>query len=203
MTKRILIADDHHVVRVGTFMTLREAFPNVSMDFAVNYDEVKEKVASKQFDLIILDIEMPGSIYRSMIKELKSLHSDIRILIFSSYDESVALQYYKEGVNGFLNKLSESTELITAVETILEKRNYYTAYIIEQMLEKKEASPIDILSARETDIFNLLAKGYGNLEISNRLGLQETTVATHKRRIYIKLKITNLADLIKIYNSIH
>ncbi|MGD1317739.1 response regulator [Chryseobacterium sp. 2R14A] len=203
MEKKILIADDHHVVRVGTYIILKDAFADLSFDFASNFDEVKEKVAMKNIDLVILDIEMPGSKYKSMVTELKKLCEDILILIFSSHEESIALQYYNEGAHGFLNKLSEPEDLIAAVQSIFNKGFYYSSAIMGDILEDRKYSPVHALSHRELEVFNLLAKGYGNLEIANSLGIGETTAATHKRRIYLKLHIKNVADLIKIYNSIH
>jgi len=202
MSKKILIADDHHVVRVGTSIIVKEAFQEVLIDFAATYDEVKQKLQAEDFDLIILDIDMPGTVYKSMIKEIKSIRNDVLILVFSSYEEDIALQYYKEGINGFLNKLSEPHEIISAIESIFQKGFYYSSYIMGQMVEN-QSSPVEILSEREFEIFKLLAQGNGNLEIANLLNVEESTIATLKRRLYKKLKISNLAQLIKIYNSVH
>lgn len=137
MTKRILIADDHYVVQMAVFMILKEAFTDLFTDFASTYDEVKEKTASGNFDLIILDIVMPGSIYKAMIKELRTIQKDILILIFTSYEDDIALQYYEAGTNGFLNKLSTPNELILAIEEIFQKGHHFTQNIINQILEKK------------------------------------------------------------------
>ncbi|SEW01895.1 two component transcriptional regulator, LuxR family [Chryseobacterium wanjuense] len=202
MVNKILIADDHHVVRVGTSIIVKETFPEVSIDFATTYDEVKEKLEAENYDLIILDIDMPGTIYKSMVKEIKMLREEILILIFSFYEEDIALQYYKEGVHGFLSKLCDPNDIVSAISSICEKGHYYSSYIINQMIENKN-SPVETLSQRELEIFKLLAQGNGNLEIANLLNIEESTIATHKRKLYKKLKISNLVELIRIYNTLH
>ena len=204
MTKKILIADDHHVVRVGTAMILEKRLGDLSIDFAETYDEIKLKVKAEKYDLLMLDLELPGSIFKSMIKEIKALNEDILILIFSSHKENVALQYFEEGANGFLNKLSDPETLVKAVETTLEDGYYYSQNIMNLVSEElKKKKPTEILSERELQVFNLLAKGNGNLEIANTLDIQESTVGTYKRRVYIKLKINNLIELLDIYNGMH
>jgi DNA-binding NarL/FixJ family response regulator len=203
MTKKILIADDHHVVRIGTAMILEKKFGDISIDFAETYDEIKHKVQTEKYDLLMLDLELPGSIFKAMIKEIKALSKEILILIFSSYKENIALPYFEEGANGFLNKLSDPETLVKAVETILEDGYYYSQNMMNIVSEElKKKKPTEILSERELQVFNLLAKGNGNLEIANVLDIQESTVGTYKRRVYNKLKITNLIELLDIYKGI-
>ncbi|MCD9617285.1 response regulator transcription factor [Chryseobacterium gleum] len=204
MTKKILIADDHHVVRIGTALILEKNFNDVEVDFAETYDEAKQKIESEKFDLLILDIELPGSILKSMVKEIKSISPETLILIFTSYKENIALQYIEEGANGFLNKQSDPEHFVKAVEAIFKDGYYYTSEMMNEILkgnQKKKA--IENLSERELQVFNLLAKGNGNLEIANTLNIEESTVGTYKRRVYQKLKISNLVELLEIYSEIH
>lgn len=204
MTKKILIADDHHVVRIGTALILEKNFNDVEVDFAETYDEAKQKIESEKFDLLILDIELPGSIFKSMVKEIKSISPETFILIFTSYKENIALQYIEEGANGFLNKQSDPEHFVKAVEAIFKDGYYYTSEMMNEILkgnQKKKA--IENLSERELQVFNLLAKGNGNLEIANTLNIEESTVGTYKRRVYQKLKISNLVELLEIYSEIH
>lgn len=204
MTKKILIADDHHVVRIGTALILEKNFNDVEVDFAETYDEAKQKIESEKFDLLILDIELPGSILKSMVKEIKSISPETFILIFTSYKENIALQYIEEGANGFLNKQSDPEHFVKAVEAIFKDGYYYTSEMMTEILkgnQKKKA--IENLSERELQVFNLLAKGNGNLEIANTLNIEESTVGTYKRRVYQKLKISNLVELLEIYSEIH
>ncbi|MBP1167210.1 DNA-binding NarL/FixJ family response regulator [Chryseobacterium sp. PvR013] len=204
MTKKILIADDHHVVRIGTAMILEKNFNHFEVDFAETYDEVKQKIQSEKYDLVILDIELPGSILKSMVKEIKVIAEDTLILIFTSYKENIALQYIEEGANGFLNKQSDPENFVKAVEALFKDGQYYTPEILSELLKgNKKRKAIENLSERELQVFNLLAKGNGNLEIANALDIEESTVGTYKRRVYQKLKITNLVELLEIYSEIH
>lgn len=204
MTKKILIADDHHVVRIGTAMILEKNFNHFEVDFAETYGEAKQKIESEKFDLIILDIELPGSIFKSMVREIKAISPDTLILIFTSYKENIALQYIEEGANGFLNKQSDPGNFVKAVEAIFKDGHYYTPEIMNEFLKgNKKKQRIENLSERELQVFNLLAKGNGNLEIANALDIEESTVGTYKRRVYQKLKISNLVELLEIYSEIH
>ncbi|BFO64850.1 response regulator [Chryseobacterium sp. KCF3-3] len=204
MTKKILIADDHHVVRIGTAMILEKNFNHLEVDFAETYGEAKQKIESEKYDLVILDIELPGSILKSMVKEIKEISEDTLILIFTSYKENIALQYIEEGANGFLNKQSDPENFVKAVEALFKDGNYYTPEIMSELLKgDKKRKAIENLSERELQVFNLLAKGNGNLEIANALDIEESTVGTYKRRVYQKLKITNLVELLEIYSKIH
>ncbi|MEF9476658.1 response regulator transcription factor [Chryseobacterium sp. 1B4] len=204
MTKKILIADDHHVVRIGTAMILEKNFNYVEVSFAETYDEAKQKIESEKYDLVILDIELPGSILKSMVKEIKAISPESLILIFTSYKENIALQYIEEGANGFLNKQSDPENFVKAVETIFKDGYYYTSEMMNEILKGNQRKKnIENLSERELQVFNLLAKGNGNLEIANALNIEESTVGTYKRRVYQKLKISNLVELLEIYSEIH
>ena len=200
MYKNILLADDHSVVRVGTGMILKEKYNDIVITHAENYDEVKEHLRNQTFDLLVLDISMPGSLYKNMIKDIKSVQPQIKILIFSSTDESIAVQYIKEGAEGYLNKISDEYLIIKAVESIFEKGFYYSDVLVKQVLNNQIQKPItEVLSEREFQVFKLLAEGNGNLEISNILNIGEPTVGTYKRRIYEKLEIDNIISLYKLY----
>ncbi|CAA7194058.1 response regulator transcription factor [Chryseobacterium potabilaquae] len=204
MSKKILIADDHHVVRVGTALVLNKTFPDYSIEYAINYPEVKEKLKIDRFDLIFLDIDMPGSIRKGMVKELKTIQEDVLIIIFSNYKEHIAIQYIHEGADGFLNKLSDEESLVDAVNNVFKDGFYYSRQIIKKMRNNSENNdPRTILSKREYEVFELLAKGNGNLEIASILNLEPPTVGTYKKRIYEKLDVENTIEIFLIYNDLH
>ena len=204
MDKKILIAGDHHVVRIGIALILEKNIGKALINHATTYTEIKKKILEDKFDLLILNMEFPGSIFKAMIRELKSLSKDLLILIFSSHKEETAIQYIQEGANGFLNKRSTPEGLVMAVESILKTGIYCPPGLMSQLVEKKgKKSPEDLLSERELQVFELLAKGNGNLEIANILNIQESTVGTYKRRIFSKLNINNLVDLLGIYNNLY
>ncbi|WP_370897243.1 response regulator [Chryseobacterium gossypii] len=204
MKGRILIADDHTVVRLGTKAVLKDEYPDIIIDSATNYDDVKICLQSNPYLLILLDINMPGSTHTRMIQELKHIQSDIRILFFSAYDQDVAIQYIRKGAEGYLNKQCDEEDLKRAVKTILETGYYYPSELIPLIIsDKKEKSNVQSLTDREFQIFELLANGNGNLEISNILDIQITTISTFKKKIFKKLGVNNVVELAKIYENIH
>lgn len=203
MNERILIADDHYVVRAGTALVLETAYPNLNIDFAENYEQVKKTVANQHYTLLILDIDMPGTQYKKMIPELKGIQNDLKILVFSGYDKDVAIQYIREGAEGYLSKQSSEEEIKNAVKTVIEKGYFYSSELIGLIIQNKRNNPAEKLSSREYEIFKLLADGNGNLEIANRLNIQMSTVSTYKKRIFQKLDVSNIAELIKVYELMH
>lgn len=203
MNERILIADDHYVVRAGTALVLESAYPQLSIDFAENYEQVQNHLGRCHYDLLLLDIDMPGTQYKKMIPELKSIQEDLKILVFSGYDKDVAIQYIREGAEGYLSKQSSEEEIRAAVRSVIEKGYYYPAELIGLIIQNKKSNPAEKLSSREYEIFKLLANGSGNLEIGNKLDIQMSTVSTYKKRIFKKLNISNIAELIKVHEMMH
>lgn len=201
MHKKILIADDHYVVRMGASLLLHSAYEDLEIDFTENYESVRDKVSASRYDLLMLDIDMPGSIYLEMIKEIKSLDPDLKILMFSAYDEKTAIKYINEGADGYLNK-QQSENVVDAVTAILRQGYYYSQEIAYLLINNtKDLTPLYSLSKRELQIFKLLAEGNGNLEISNKLDIKMSTVSTFKKRIYEKLNIKTLVEIIKLHEK--
>lgn len=201
MHKKILIADDHYVVRMGASLLLHSAYEDLEIDFTESYTDAKAKISAGNYDLIMLDIDMPGSIKIDMIAELKNNKPDIKILMFSAYDEKTAIQYVNKGADGYLNK-QQSEKVVEAVTSIFEQGYYYpqeiTHYIVNNI---KETNAVSKLSKRELEIFTLLAEGNGNLEISNSLNIKMSTVSTFKKRIFEKLNVKTLVEMIKLYEN--
>lgn len=200
MRNKIIIVDDHIAIIAGVSIILEQSIEGLEIDHAEDYPESLEKISNNHYDLVILDINLPGGKQKEMIREIKEQNKDIKILVFSSYDESIGVQYIQHGADGYLNKLSDEKEIISAVKQILETGNYFSPQVIKLLLDansrKTPINPFDKLSARETEICDLLIQGNGNLEISNILDIRLTTVSTYKMRIYKKLEVNNLAELV-------
>lgn len=206
MQKEILIVDDHLVVRTGVSIILEEKLKNISISTTENYSETLALLKKKNFDLIILDINIPGGRNTAMIQELKNIQPEVKILIFSVYEEEThACPYIIAGANGYLNKLSDKKELINAVEIILKTGSFLTANILSNLIKvstnKESMDPLDKLSKREKEISELLIQGDGNIEIANKLNIQLTTVSTHKNKIFSKLRIKNIVELIGLFDK--
>lgn len=203
--KNILIADGHYVVRTGTALLLETKlkYP-CKIDFAENYTETKEKVSKEIYDLLILDIDIPQSIFKAMIKELKKKQKLLKILIFSTYDEHIGIQYIEEGAAGYLYKGASEQEILEGVSSIFDEGYYYTLDMMKKLVNhSNEIKSVERLSKREFQIFKLLAEGQGNIEISNNLDLKMSTISTYKKKIFEKLQVKNVVDLVRIYDDLH
>ena len=205
MSYKILIVDDHMVVKTGVSIILNSEINDLDIQFASTFSETLDKVKQFSYDLIILDINIPGGKNIEMIPEIRAIVPEVKILMFSAHEEEFyALRYVSAGADVFLNKLSSEEKLIEAVRSIREFGKYLTENLIDQLnnnlLNDEPLNPFDLLSKREIEIVKLLVKGDRNLEISNFLGIQMSTVSTYKNRVFEKLKINNLVELIEKYN---
>lgn len=206
MKKNILIVDDHLVVRTGVAIILKNEIKDLQITESNSYYDALSKLADHFFDLIILDINLPGGKNTEMITEIRKTHPEVKILMFSAHEEEFyVLKYLQSGANGYLNKLSGEETLVEAVKCILEKGEYISEEIKKKLIEveinKELINPFFKISNREMEIVKLLVTGLGNLEISNELDIKMTTVSTYKNRIFEKLKINNIAQLIEKYNQ--
>lgn len=204
MNKRVLIADDHLVVRLGISVALQAEYPNLTIDMAESYEEVMVSLQNHSYFLVILDISMEGIQSTRIISELKNIQKDVKILIFTSYDHNIGLQYIRKGAEGYLHKKCNEQELKNGIKNMFEKGCYYPSQLIPELVKSSRETPVlESLTKREYQIFELLAEGGGNLEISNQLGIKETTVSTIKRNIFKKIKIQNIAELIEMHSNLH
>lgn len=206
MCKKILIVDDHLVVRNGVAMVLEKQIEDVQISNAENFFEAIDLLKDTLFDLVILDINIPGGKYTEMIGELRAIHPSVKILVFSAHEEEQhALKFISAGANGYLNKLCSEEKMIFAIKSIFESSTYISQELVSKLLDikgpQKVVNPKDVLSKRELQIAELLIEGNGNLEISNKLNIHMSTVSTYKARVFEKLKIHNLVELIKLYKT--
>ena len=206
MSQKILIVDDYLVVRTGVSIILGEHFKEAELFAIENFPETIEFLKENEVDLILLDINMPGGKNKEMITEIRELQPNVKILIFSGYEESThACQYILAGANGYLNKLSDKETIIIAIESIFKTGNYISpetmSTLINASTKKATINPIEKLSKRELEISELLLEGNGNLEIANKLNIQMTTVSTHKNKIFSKLNIKNIIELISVFDK--
>lgn len=204
MAKKILIVDDHLVVRNGVAMVLEKQIEDVIIANAENFFEAIALLKEDFFDLIILDINIPGGKSTEMITDLRAIQPSVKILVFSAHEEEqYALKYISAGANGYLNKLCSEEKMMFAINSIFESSTYVSSELVNKLLKekvgKKNINPRDVLSKRELQIAELLINGNGNLEISNMLNIHMSTVSTYKARVFEKLKINNLVELINIY----
>lgn len=206
MCKKILIVDDHLVVRNGVAMVLEKQIEDVQISNAENFFEAIDLLKETLFDLVILDVNIPGGKYTEMIGELRAIQPSVKILVFSAHEEEQhALKFISAGANGYLNKLCSEEKMIFAIKSIFESSTYISQELVSKLLDikgtQKVVNPKEVLSKRELQIAELLIEGNGNLEISNKLNIHMSTVSTYKARVFEKLKIHNLVELIKLYKT--
>lgn len=199
---KILLADDHNVVRHGTSLLIKEAFEDVKIIHANSFNSVLEMLIDKP-DIILLDINLPGGNSTKMIDEIKKVNSKIAILMFSAFDEKkYAMRYIHAGANGFLKKDSPDDEIIEAIESVIKTGKYISStikeIIVDNAFNNTPINPLESLSDREIEVAVLLAKGEGSIEIANKLNVKMSTVSTFRTRIYQKLRIKSVASLIEI-----
>lgn len=201
---KILIADDHSVVRQGVSLILREFFTDMEVTQVDTFNLALDMLNREVFSLILLDINLPGGNSITMIDDVKAIQNNARILVFSAYDEEqYALRYIQAGADGYLNKLSSEDKIILAVKTVLNGERYMGDTIKNMLRQYPEAilyeNPFFMLSNREMEITLLLVNGEGNLEIANKLNIRMSTVSTYKSRIFEKLGVNNVVSLAEKY----
>ena len=206
--KKILVADDHSIVRLGASVIITEKFKNTEIINATTIKEVYDHLNGSKFDLLLLDINMPGGNNIKVIDEILNLQKDIKILVFSSYDENIyALRYIEAGAVGYLNKNTAMEELANAIQCIQERGKYMSDAVKDLYVQKltstksslDKANPLYKLSNREMDVAKHLIEGHGILEVSNLLNLSSSTVSTYKSRIFEKLTVSNIPELIELF----
>jgi DNA-binding NarL/FixJ family response regulator len=196
---RILIADDHTIVRKGLKQILTEGMRNVEFGESSNASETLTLV-KKKFDLLILDLSMPGRSGLDLLKDVKVQSPKLPILVLSMYPEDqYALRVIKAGAMGYLTKDSAPEELVTAVSKILNGGKYISAALSDQLIDQvqrpKQGEDYEQLSDREFQVLKLIASGKTATEIAEALSLSVKTVSTYRTRILEKLHLSSNAEL--------
>jgi two-component system invasion response regulator UvrY len=197
---RILIADDHAVVREGLKQILSGTRDLIVADEASNAMEVMEKIQNNHFDVLILDISMPGRSGLDILKELKEQKPRLQVLVLSMYpEEQYAVRVLKAGAAGYLTKESAPSKLITAVRHISHGRKYVNALLAEKIafdLQEDSKKPLhENLSNREFQVFRMIISGKTVKEIAQILSLSDKTISTYRSRILEKMGMKNNIEL--------
>ncbi|KAA0992502.1 response regulator [Dyadobacter aurulentus] len=202
--KTVLLVEDHSIVRMGVRMLIEDFVPTVTIVEAGTFNETLKHLQTRFFDLVILDIKIPGGEGLNMIGKIKAVQPKVKILVYSSQDEELyALHYFKAGASGYLPKDSSNDELEKAITSVLNGGTYISNVIQHQLvsnslLEKdRKQSPIETLSNRELEIMDMLLIGKWTKDIAIDLNIKESTVSTYKARIFDKLEVTNILELFK------
>ncbi len=200
--KKILIADDHPIVRAGLKQIINDEINLTVSGEASNGVEVKRETDKNEFDLVILDISMPGDNGIDILKQLKYTNPKIKVLILSTYPEDAyAERAFKAGASGYLNKQYATRDLILAINKIINGGKFISQAAAENiafgMISNSADSLHKKLSDREFQVLTLLGSGNTISEIGEELLLSVKTISTYRKRILEKMELKNTAALIK------
>ncbi len=197
---KILIADDHRIVREGLKQILAETQDMIVTDEANNTQEVLKKVWDNDFDVLLLDISMPGRSGLDILKQLKSDRPKLSVLVLSMYsEEQYALRALRAGASGYLTKESAPDELIDAIRKVSTGRKYISPSVAERLAFSLESGderpPQETLSDREFQVMCMIASGKTIKSIADELSLSVKTVSTYRARILEKMRMKNNSEL--------
>lgn len=198
-----LLADDHSMIRQGLVFIIEDIGINADIFHASNLQQVTDILNQEKIDIAIIDAHFPDGNSLSVIPEIHEKFPDLKILIYTGIDEHMhSLKYISAGANGFLNKLSEEDQIQEAIIRMYRDGEFITpetqTLLMNSLRDPFIINPLLGLSEREREIAELYAEGLGNLEIANKLDIKQNTVSTMKKRIFEKLHIENLVELIQL-----
>ena len=199
---RVVIADDHTILREGLKQLLASAEGIEVVGEAVDGHQVLERVRGEEFDLLLLDLSMPGKSGMELIKQARSERPRLRILVLSMHGEQqYAVRAIRAGASGYLTKESAATQLVAAIRKVAAGGAFISPEVAEQLargaMPQTEGPPHAALSDREYEVFQLLVSGRTITEIAHQLKLSVKTVSTHKARLLEKMGLATQADLVR------
>lgn len=210
--KKILIADDHAIVRRGLMQVLTDGMSGLEIDQAEDGHQAVDKVRKGDFDLLLLDISMPGKNGVDVLKQVKQLKPELPVLILSMYaPEQYALRLLRAGASGYLNKEAAPELLVKAVSVVAAGKKFITPEVAELMAEKlgdKQGALEDgerhtLLSDRELHVFLALAVGQSLTDIGQQLSLSVKTIASYRSRILQKMQMKTNAEMTLYASKYH
>ncbi len=206
MKKRILIVDDHPVIRMGLVQLINSKADLEICGEAGCAKEVLQSIESLSPDLVVLDLKLPDGHGLELLKDIRACHGDVNTLVLSSNDESVyAERALKAGACGYVMKEAAAAHLVEAIRTILDGKLYVSPNVSRLIVEMftagkgkgPAASPIEKLADREFEVFQLIGEGKGSREIAGQLGISVRTIDAHRAHIKGKLGIVDGNALVR------
>ena len=199
---RILLVDDHAIVRAGLKRLLEDEFRGVTIDEASTAAEAEERIAENGPDVVLLDISLPGRSGLDLLPGIRATAPAARVIVLSSFaDPQFAVRAIRDGASAYLTKERAPRELIEAIRTVSSGRRFIGAELAEQLAallaSEHGANPHEALSSREFEVFRLIASARSVSEIAAELGLSVKTVSTYRARILEKMGMSSNAELMQ------
>lgn len=198
---KMLIADDHAIVRKGLRQLLLEEYPTATIEEVGDGESLVAKVINEEWDVIICDLDMPGRGGLDVMRQIKQIAPKLPVLIVSIYpEEQYAVRVLKAGAAGYVSKDAATEELAKAVRQIMLGRKYISPFVAEIIADdmgyySSDKAPHELLSDREFEVFKLIATGKSVSEIAEKSSLSSSTVSTHRARILIMMRMKTNAEL--------
>ena len=194
---KIIVADDHAVVRKGLKQILLEISGVKAVEEVDNGPALIERITKEDFDFVILDISMPGQSGLLTLKEIKDRKPKLPVLILSIHpEEQYALRSLRDGASGYLTKDSAPEELVRAIQKILSGHKYITQTLADKLVNNfGDKLPHELLSDREYEVFSMIAVGKTMTGIADELSLSVKTVSTYRSRIYDKMDMKSRTEI--------
>lgn len=195
--RTVHICDDHQLITSSLSSIVKEINPLLKISASNNLADFISTIHSTKFDLILLDINVNGSDMLREIKKLKSLLTETKIIIITSYDSlAMVEESIQLGLKGFLNKNASESEIMSCINIVSKGGKYISRERRKEEVFKDNFELLKILTAREIDILKCLTKGLTNKMIADSLNISINTVQTHRKNIYAKLQIKGVNELV-------
>jgi two-component system, NarL family, invasion response regulator UvrY len=199
---RILLADDHAVVRDGLKQLLTDKFPHATFGEAASASEALDLLDNADWDVMLLDLTMPGRGGLDVLDQAQNIQPKTKILVLTMHPaDQYAMRVLKAGACGYLTKESASEEIVAAIEKVLAGGKYVTAALAEKLVthlsSPAEKKPHELLSDREYQVLRMLAAGNSVKEIGAKLCLSVKTISTYRARVFQKLQFKSNADAVR------
>jgi two-component system invasion response regulator UvrY len=197
---RILLVDDHPIVRHGIKQVLTDAFDPAQVGEAANAEEGLSEVRSTDWDILVLDLTLPGTSGLDLLKDLRRERPTLPVLVLSMHPaDQFARRAINAGASWYLSKDTPPTELVKAVSELIAGRRYVNPSLIPESSQHDDPTrgqrPHELLSDREYQVFRMLASGLTVTQIATRLSLSVKTISTYRMRVLEKMKMDTTAEL--------
>jgi two-component system invasion response regulator UvrY len=197
---KILFVDDHALLRAGIKLLLADVADIEIAGEAATVGEAIQKLHGGTWDLVLLDISLPGRSGLDLLKQVKARTPDLPVLILSMYpEEQYAIRVLRAGASGYLTKESAPGQLVAAIRKVAQGGRYVSPTVAERLVDElggdRSKAPHETLSDREFEVFRFLASGRTVGQIASAVNLSVKTVSTHRRHVLNKMRMSNNADL--------
>lgn len=202
MARHILLVDDHAAIRRGISEILTAEIEGLEFGFAASEADAMNALGRKTWDLVTVDLNLPGRGGMDLIRDIKALDRPPKILVYTMHrEDQLGIRALRSGADGYLTKESHPNEVVVAVRALLQGRRYIGATLAEQLatavVEPESSSPHEALSEREYQVLVRLASGHSLTQVADELSLSIKTVSTYRGRVLEKLHLTRNSELVR------